>query len=142
VIRFNDSYYFATPGLFLRLSEGRVAVYVRFITKDKVKAWLVGQQEPEICFPTYGVAVSRVLGDSTSGPSRKYISSTMFVFTSIMNHFIVGTPLVTSDKFVITAEGERLRPPVTKSAASQVYESDDENELASQAKLSMMDVLG
>jgi hypothetical protein len=51
VIVWNNSNYFATPGLHLRLTEGEIFVHVLFVSENEFKAWLRGEQEPDVVFP-------------------------------------------------------------------------------------------
>jgi hypothetical protein len=116
--------YFATPGLHLRLTEGEFVVHVLIVSENEFKAWLPAEQEPDVVYPTYGLAVSAAFGLGVEKKPWKKIGSVSRVFVSILNHFAVGTPQRTKESFYITAEGERLRPPpISKKIAIDVPNS-------------------
>jgi hypothetical protein len=109
---FPMSNYFATPGLHLRLTEDESVVHILCGVENEFKAWLPVEQEPDIVYSSYGRAVTGVFGFAvyTKKPSKN-IGFPSKIFTSILNHFVVGTPRRTNERFHITAEGERLRAP-------------------------------
>jgi hypothetical protein len=136
VVHRNNSNYFATPGLHLRLTEGELVVHVLCISIHEFKAWLPGEQEPDVVCLTYNLAVSRAFGMGVRYQKKpwKIIGSVSKIFTSILNHFVVGTPLRSHERFHITAEGKRLRPPPLDIAIdvpdslTKVEDEDDEND--------------
>jgi hypothetical protein len=111
----NSTKYFATPGLFLRLIEGGFVAYLLCISEREYKAWLPGSAVPEASQLTYADALSAACGysgfDNKVKKSWKALGFFKPVFCSRLNHFVVGTPLNTTEKFDITKEGQRLMPP-------------------------------
>jgi hypothetical protein len=107
---------YATPGLLLRLTEGAAVAYVLCVSKSEYMAWIAGGANREEIYPSYTEAIRGAFGEwRESGMPWKKIGNPEFVFTSILSHFVVGTPLTTNETFHITAEGERLcASPVEK----------------------------
>jgi hypothetical protein len=132
IISRNNSNYFATPGLHLRLTEGELVVHVLCLSKHEFKAWLPGEEEPDVVYCTYLRAICGAFGLTLIAKKPwKKIGNTAKVFKSILNHFVVGTPLRSHERFHISAEGERLRPPpIDNAMANDVPDkpNDDDDE--------------
>jgi hypothetical protein len=113
---------FATPGLHLRLTEGEFVVHVLCVSENEFKAWFPGEQEPDVVYPTYGLAVCGAFGLGVNNVKR--IGFVYWVFTSILNHFVVGTPRKSNERFHITANREGLTPPpIDNAMANDVPDS-------------------
>jgi hypothetical protein len=109
--------FFATPGLHLRLTERKAVVHVLCVSECEFVAW-IPEQEAQMG-QSYCEAICRALF-GVSPTDRKSPLPTMarpeLVFTSILNHFVVGTPQRTRERYSISVEGERLRAPPLDSA--------------------------
>jgi hypothetical protein len=97
--------YYATPGLLLRLTTHALVLQVRCVAERMYKVWMAEEREPNIIYSSFREAMSSVVGSNWKN---------RMVFSSILNHFIVGTPLTTKERFIISPKASRLYPPMEK----------------------------